>query len=102
MPLGGQVDLGSTNNLLKEEENYLKKAIIGKKVGMTQVFDQTGNVVPVTVLNVGPCVVSQIKSKEKDGYDAVQIGFEDIKLKYNKIKRSEKFKDKPINIMAIS
>jgi len=76
----------------------LKKAIIGKKVGMTQIFDQKGNVVPVTVLNVGPCVVSQIKNKEKDGYEAVQIGFEDIKLKYNKIKRSEKFKEKPINI----
>ena len=76
----------------------MKKAIIGKKVGMTQIFDQKGNVVPVTVLNVGPCVVSQIKNKEKDGYEAVQIGFEDIKLKYNKIKRSEKFKEKPINI----
>lgn len=96
--LGGQVDLGSTNNLLKEEVSDLKKAIIGKKVGMTQIFDQKGNVVPVTVLNVGPCVVSQIKNKEKDGYEAVQIGFEDIKLKYNKIKRSEKFKEKPINI----
>lgn len=90
--------LGSTNNLLKEEISDLKKAIIGKKVGMTQIFDQKGNVVPVTVLNVGPCVVSQIKNKEKDGYEAVQIGFEDIKLKYNKIKRSEKFKEKPINI----
>ena len=90
--------MGSTNNLLKEEVSDLKKAIIGKKVGMTQIFDQKGNVVPVTVLNVGPCVVSQIKNKEKDGYEAIQIGFEDIKLKYNKIKRSEKFKEKPINI----
>ena len=90
--------MGSTNNLLKEEVSDLKKAIIGKKVGMTQIFDQKGNVVPVTVLNVGPCVVSQIKNKEKDGYEAVQIGFEDIKLKYNKIKRSEKFKEKPISI----
>ena len=98
MPLGVKLILGSTNNLLKEEISDLKKAIIGKKVGMTQIFDQKGNVVPVTVLNVGPCVVSQIKNKEKDGYEAVQIGFEDIKLKYNKIKRSEKFKEKPINI----
>jgi large subunit ribosomal protein L3 len=96
--LRGQVDLGSTNNLLKEDILYLKKAILGKKVGMTQIFDQQGNVVPVTVLNVGPCVVSQIKSKEKDGYDAVQLGFEDIKLKYSKVARSDKFKDKPINI----
>lgn len=90
--------LGSTNNLLKEESVHLEKAILGKKVGMTQVFDRDGNVVPVTVLNVGPCVVSQVKSREKDGYDAVQLGFGDIKLKYNKKARSAKFKGKPINI----
>lgn len=74
------------------------KAILGKKIGMTQIFDQNGNVVPVTVLNVGPCVVSQVKSKEKDGYEAVQIGFGDIKLKYSKTERSAKFNTKPINI----
>lgn len=74
------------------------KAILGKKIGMTQIFDQNGNVVPVTVLSVGPCVVSQIKNKEKDGYEAVQIGFEDIKLKYRKTERSAKFNNKPINI----
>lgn len=79
-------------------ERKVSRAIIGKKVGMTQIFDPAGSVVPVTVLNVGPCVVSQIKNKEKDGYEAVQLGFEDIKLKYNKTRRSEKFKDKPINI----
>ena len=74
------------------------RAILGKKIGMTQIFDQNGNVVPVTVLNVGPCVVSQVKSKEKDGYEAVQIGFGDIKLKYSKTERSAKFNTKPINI----
>ena len=74
------------------------KAILGKKIGMAQIFDQNGNVVPVTVLNVGPCVVSQVKSKEKDGYEAVQIGFGDVKLKYSKTERSAKFNTKPINI----
>ncbi len=53
-------------------------AIIGKKVGMTQIFDDNGKVVPVTVIEAGPCVVVQKKTVEKDGYSAVQIGFEDI------------------------
>lgn len=76
----------------------LVKAILGKKIGMTQVFDQKGNVVPVTVLNVGPCVVSQLKTKEKDGYESVQLGFSDIKFKYDKTRRSAKFSAKPVNI----
>ena len=50
--------------------------LIGKKVGMTQIFDEDGKVVPVTVLKVGPCKVIQRKSKETDGYDAIQLGFE--------------------------
>lgn len=54
------------------------KAILGKKVGMTQVFDPTGNAVPVTVLEVGPCPVIQRKTQENDGYQAVQLGFEEI------------------------
>ena len=53
----------------------MDKAIIGKKVGMTQIFDDKGRVVPVTVIEAGPCVVVQKKSVEKDGYNAVQIGF---------------------------
>jgi large subunit ribosomal protein L3 len=65
-----------TNNL--KEEIKMKKAIIGKKVGMTQIFDEAGKVVPVTVIEAGPCVVVQKKSKEKDGYAAVQLGFEDV------------------------
>jgi large subunit ribosomal protein L3 len=54
------------------------KAIIGKKVGMTQIFDENGKVVPVTVIKAGPCVVTQKKEPEKDGYTAVQLGFEDV------------------------
>ena len=63
----------------------MKKAIIGKKIGMTQLFDQNGNVVPVTVIEAGPCSVAQKKTVENDGYDAVQIGFGEMKAsKVNK------------------
>ncbi len=54
------------------------KAIIGKKVGMSQIFDENGHVIPVTVIEAGPCVVVQKKTAEKEGYEAVQLGFEDI------------------------
>ncbi len=57
----------------------MKKAIIGRKVGMTQIFDEAGKVIPVTVLEAGPCVVAQVKSVETDGYNAVQLGFGDVK-----------------------
>ena len=57
----------------------MKKAIIGKKVGMTQIFDESGKVIPVTVVEAGPCVVTQVKTVEKDGYAAIQMGFEDVK-----------------------
>jgi len=57
----------------------MQKALIGKKIGMTQIFDEKGNVVPVTVVEAGPCVVSQKKTVETDGYTAVQIGFGDMK-----------------------
>ena len=56
----------------------MKKAIIGKKVGMTQIFDETGKVVPVTVIEAGPCKVVQKKSVEKEGYASVQLGFEEV------------------------
>ncbi len=59
----------------------MKKAILGKKIGMTQIFDENGKVIPVTVIEAGPCVVSQKKSVETDGYDAVQIGFGDTRPK---------------------
>ena len=54
------------------------KAIIGKKVGMSQIFDENGHVIPVTVIEAGPCVVVQKKTSEKEGYKAVQLGYEDI------------------------
>ena len=59
----------------------MKKAILGKKIGMTQIFDENGKVVPVTVIEAGPCVVSQKKTIETDGYEAVQIGFGDLRPK---------------------
>lgn len=57
----------------------MQKAIIGKKVGMTQIFDENGHVIPVTVIEAGPCVVAQKKTIENDGYEAVQVGFGDVK-----------------------
>ena len=57
----------------------MKKGIIGKKVGMTQIFDEKGKVIPVTVVEAGPCVVTQKKTLENDGYEAVQVGFGDQK-----------------------
>ena len=57
----------------------MKKAIIGKKVGMTQIFDESGKVIPVTVVEAGPCVVTQKKTVETDGYTAVQLGYGDVK-----------------------
>ena len=57
----------------------MQKAIIGKKVGMTQIFDETGKVIPVTVVEAGPCVVTQKKTVETDGYTAVQLGYGDVK-----------------------
>ena len=60
----------------------MKKGIIGKKIGMTQIFDEVGNVIPVTIIKAGPCVVAQKKTVENDGYNAVQLGFEDAKEKH--------------------
>jgi large subunit ribosomal protein L3 len=57
------------------------KGIIGKKVGMTQIFDETGNAVPVTVIEAGPCYVTQVRTADRDGYVAVQLGFEETKPK---------------------
>lgn len=58
----------------------MKKGLIGRKLGMTQVFDEKGNVIPVTVVELGPCAVVQKKTVENDGYNAVQLGFEDKKV----------------------
>jgi len=64
--------------------------ILGKKIEMSQIFDEKGNVIPMTLIEAGPCFIIQIKTKEKDGYEAVQIGFE--KLKEKKITKSRKSK----------
>ncbi|MBQ0135753.1 MAG: 50S ribosomal protein L3 [Oscillospiraceae bacterium] len=58
----------------------MQKGLIGKKIGMTQLFDEKGNVVPVTVIEAGPCAVTQKKTVENDGYDAIQLGFGDVKV----------------------
>ena len=57
----------------------MKKAILATKVGMTQIFNEDGMLIPVTVLQAGPCVVTQVKTDENDGYTAVQVGFGDIR-----------------------
>lgn len=59
----------------------MKKGILGRKLGMTQIFDENGKIIPVTVIEAGPCVVVQKKTVEKDGYDAIQVGFDDIREK---------------------
>ena len=66
----------------------MKKGIIARKIGMTQIFDEKGMVVPVTVVEAGPCVVAQIKTVEKEGYSAIQLGFGEVKSK--KINKPEK------------
>ena len=66
----------------------MKKGIIGKKIGMTQIFDEKGNVIPVTVIQAGPCAVVQKKTAENDGYDAIQLGFVEAKEKH--ITKAEK------------
>lgn len=59
----------------------MKKALLGRKLGMTQIFSEHGKVIPVTVIEAGPCTVVQVKTKDADGYDAVQLGFGDVKAK---------------------
>lgn len=59
----------------------MKKAILAKKIGMTQIFADDGSLIPVTVLSAGPCVVTQVKTKDSDGYSAVQVGFDDKREK---------------------
>ena len=63
-------------------EEKMKKGIIGKKLGMTQIFDEKGNVIPVTLIEAGPCVVAQKKTVENDGYAAIQLAYEDAKEKH--------------------
>ena len=68
------------------------RGLIGKKIGMTQIFSENGTLVPVTVVEAGPCVVTQVKTKSSDGYDAVQIGYSDLKNKHSNKPLSGHFK----------
>ena len=76
----------------------MNKTLIGKKIGMTQIFDEKGLVVPVTVIEAGPCVVAQVKNVETDGYNAIQLGFGDVKEKH--LNRPEKGHFTKANIAA--
>ena len=79
------------------------RGLIGKKIGMTRVFDSIGHSIPVTVLEVGPCYVTQIKSVQKDGYDSVQLGFLEMKKKHTSKPLAghfEKNKVKPTKVLA--
>ncbi len=74
----------------------MKKGLIGKKIGMTQIFDESGKVIPVTVIEAGPCVVSQVKTEETDGYNAIQLGFGEVKAK--KVNKPEKGHFTKVNV----
>ena len=74
----------------------MNKGLIGKKVGMTQIFDETGKVIPVTAIEAGPCVVAQVKTEETDGYTAIQLGFGDVKEK--KVNKPEKGHFTKVNV----
>lgn len=74
------------------EAQHSMKALLGKKIGMSRIFAKTGGVFPVTVLEVGPCKVLQLKTKEKDGYQSVQIGFEPLTKGAGKSKKGKEFR----------
>jgi len=74
----------------------MNKGLIGKKVGMTQIFDESGKVIPVTAIEAGPCVVAQVKTEETDGYTAIQLGFGDVKV--NKVNKPEKGHFSKVNV----
>ena len=79
------------------------RGLIGKKIGMTRVFGSNGRVIPVTVLEAGPCHVTQVKSIENDGYDSVQVGYKESKVKHlNKplMGHFNKFSVKPMRVLA--
>lgn len=80
----------------------MNPSIIGKKLGMTQIFSETGQIVPVTVVQAGPCVVVQRKTSDKDGYEAVQIGFVDpAGVKGNRISRAERMHAESKGVQAV-
>jgi large subunit ribosomal protein L3 len=61
--------------------NIVSIGLLGNKIGMTQIFDESGNIIPVTILKVGPCVITQVKTTLKDGYEAIQIGYGNVSSK---------------------
>ena len=63
-------------------ENIVSLGLLGNKIGMTQIFDEFGNIIPVTILKIGPCIITQIKTILNDGYNAIQIGYENVPSKY--------------------
>ena len=76
--------------------------LLGNKIGMTQIFDKNGNVIPVTILKVGPSIITQIKTKEKDGYNAIQVGYYEVlakKLNKPKLGHLRKSKIKPLKYL---
>lgn len=79
----------------------MKKAIIGRKLGMTQIFDENGKVIPVTVIQAGPCVVTQIKKVDTDGYDAIQVGYEDIREKLVNKPRKGHFEKAGVSVKRV-
>src|SRR5699024_5786729 len=76
----------------------MNKGLIGKKIGMTQIFDEHGRVIPVTVIEAGPCVIAQVKTVDTDGYQAVQLGFGDVKEK--KLNKPTKGHFTEVNVTA--
>ena len=68
------------------------RGLIGKKIGMTQVFSNNGSLLPVTIVEAGPCVVTQVKTITRDGYDAIQVGYSDLKEKHLNKPQSGHFK----------
>ena len=79
---------GSIFGELSEWSSTMRLKLMGNKIGMTQIFDESGRVTPVTVLRVGPCVVVEKKTEERDGYSALVIGFED--MKENRARKNER------------
>lgn len=76
-----KIKIAKFASLEKIWRNIVSVGLLGNKIGMTQIFDESGNIIPVTILKVGPCVVTQVKTNSKDGYDAIQIGYGNVASK---------------------
>ena len=79
----------------RQSQEEIMRGILGKKVGMTQLFDKSGKVVPVTIIDAGPCFVTQVKTNDKDKYNAVQLGYDEVaERKISKGEREKKTRKK--------